>query len=322
MEAFSIIQIPEYIKKKLARSKIGLSIDYKRFNLKSHKILDNLLLNAHRANDCDNSNVAYDGEVSYMRIHSPRWIAHKVVLSIENVWPVPFAYIEVYGVWQGLAWSVAKIDFYGAFFHFIDVIPRRYLHMYRYLQDLSEEKNLVRVTRIDVAMDFLYDFPQNAWDWIVPSENSEREVSAYKHKRKYNSYGYLSKNNSGYGVRMYNKSVEVKKDGKINWYWWEDKIPENWTRIEFEFYPPYSLKNDDELMMDCWKKVVGRGKVELWLQFRPTYQFKVENAYVYFMRYARTHWVSMESLIDEVVAYHIKMEKIQEAMTWQGSEDL
>jgi hypothetical protein len=96
MEALSIINVPDYMKKKYARKKIGCSIDYKRFNIKSRKILDNLLLNAHRANNDTNSNVAYDGEIAYMRINSPRGIAHKIIMTVENVGPVPFAYIEVY----------------------------------------------------------------------------------------------------------------------------------------------------------------------------------------------------------------------------------
>jgi hypothetical protein len=34
------------------------------------------------------------------------------------------------------------------------------------------------------------------------------------------------------------------KSGKDHWY---QELPENWTRIEFEFYPPYSTKKPEEL---------------------------------------------------------------------------
>jgi len=193
MEALSILEIPDYKKKEYAKNKLWLSIDYKRFNLKSRKILDNLLLNAFKANDSDNSNVVYDGQIAFMRVNSPRWVAHKVIMSVENIWPVPFAYIEVYWVGQWLQWSVAKIDFYWAFFHFLDVVPERYLRLYSYLMDLSaNEKHICRVTRVDIAMDFSVDFPQNWGSWIKPCKNSQRDVSCYRHNWLYNSYWYLS----------------------------------------------------------------------------------------------------------------------------------
>lgn len=60
MEAFSLIDIPTYHKKKLKKSLIGSNIDYKRFNIKDRKILDNLTLSSRKANDTDNSDVTYE----------------------------------------------------------------------------------------------------------------------------------------------------------------------------------------------------------------------------------------------------------------------
>lgn len=324
MEALSIIELPEYKKKEYSKNVLWVSIDYKRFNLKSRKVLEGLLLNAHRANNETNSNTVYDGEVAYMRVNSPRGVAHKVVLAIENVGPTPFCYIEVYGQWQWLHWSVAKIDFYGAFFHFIENIPKRYLQLYSYLRDLAIEQPAVcRVTRVDIALDFEADFPQNWWSWIKPCKLSKRDVSAYRHHGKYNSYWYLSNKNSWYGVRMYNKLVDITKpwSNKVNWYGGEEKLPKKWTRIEFEFYPPYSLMDDDELMQLCWDKVVNKWEVQLWLKYRPNFEFKVEKAYLYFDRYAKNHGITIERLIDELIEYHTKIEALNEVLSWQSENN-
>jgi len=315
MKALSILEIPDYKKKDFVKSLLWIQVDYKRFNIKSRKILDSLLMNSIRANDNDNANIAYDKEVAFIRIPCPRWIAHKIVFNVENIWPVPFAYIEVYWLGQWLQWSVAKIDFYGAFFHFFEFIPSRYMNLYDYLMEESKKQHYVRVTRIDIAMDFKMPFPQNFHNWIKPSENSKRDVDIYKHKWKFNSAWYLSNKNSWYWVRWYNKVIDINKQWKHNWYWWEKNIPNHWTRIEFEFYPPYSLKTDDELKKDVWEKLFWSGLINLWLQFRPCFEFKIENAYRYFTRYAEQHWIDFETLIDELISYHMKLEEINKCLT-------
>lgn len=312
----SILEIPDYIKKRYKRHILGVSIDYKRFNIRDRKLMDSLLLSAHKANNETNSNVAYDGEVAFVRVWSPRWVAHKVVMSVENIWPVPFCYVEIYWLGQGLKWSIAKIDFYGAFFHFIDIVPKRYLDLYTYLQDLSiQETQKVKVTRIDVAIDVARAFPQNQGNWIKPCENSKREVQMYKHKGLFNSYWYLSDKNRWYGVRLYNKIVDIEKNWKQNWYWWSEKLPKNWTRIEYEFYDPYTKWNDDDLMRICAEKVLWDGQVSLWLKFRPCFDFKIELAYWYFERYAKSHGISMERLIKDIKDYHEKMIELN----WQNT---
>lgn len=97
MEAFSIVDIPKYQKKKLKKTFIGIGIDYKRFNIKDRKILDTLTLTSRQASDTDNSDVTHEGDVSLVRVNSPRGIAHVALLGIIGGKPISFAYIEVYG---------------------------------------------------------------------------------------------------------------------------------------------------------------------------------------------------------------------------------
>ena len=354
MEAFSILSVPEYIMKKNDKTIIGCNIDYKRFNIRSAKVLDNLFINFIRANNITNSNVAYDGEVAfiraevppvrketmktvkfdpktdthlgvdkirYKRIGSPRGVAHQIVISFENIGPVPIAFIEQYGKGQGLNNAVARIDFYGAFFHFYDWIPHRYQALYLELMYQAElhtseidgkkvnvKGDTVRVTRVDIAFDFAQPFPQNGGKWITPCANSKRDVELFRHRGKFNSYGYLSNKNSWYGVRMYNKLIDIDKLGKWNWYGGISKLPKEWTRVEFEFYPPYSSDySDDELRVMCEKRLLRKGNISLGMKFRPTFDFKIVDAYAYFEKYAKNHGITMDQLIDEIVAYHVTL---------------
>lgn len=57
--------------KKHDRNIIGCNIDYKRFNIRSAKVLDSIFINMIRANNLTNSNVAYDGEVAFIRAEVP-----------------------------------------------------------------------------------------------------------------------------------------------------------------------------------------------------------------------------------------------------------
>jgi len=318
MKALSIIEIPVYQKKKFKKKVLWVSIDYKRFNIKDNDIIENSIFFLHRAPNDTNSNIKYDWNVSYIRCHSPRWVAHQIIVSMENIWPVPIAYAELYRKGQGLKWSLWRVDFYGAFFHFFKDLPDRYIIAYNSLMSKSIISDKVRVTRIDVAIDLQIPFPQNWWNWIRPCKNSNREVVSYRHEWKFNSYWYLADKNSWYWVRMYNKFVNVDKLWKHKWYWWFDKMPEDWTRIEFEFYPPYSVMEEWELMQICKEKIVWNIQVNLWLPFRPNFDFDIENAYNYFLKYAKNHWIEMETLLDELVSHHIYLQKF----FWQDEEIL
>ncbi len=302
MEAFSIIEIPPYIKTKLKRKLLGVNMDYKRFNIRDREIIRGIHQFSRKASDTDNSDIIYDWEVAMQRIHSPRWIAHNILLSMVGWKPIWFAYMEVYWPWQGLRGSVGRIDFKWSFFHFYDQIPERWKQVYNAL--IEQEGKIVRTTRKDVAFDFAYEFPQWGDKWINPAKNSKRSVECYKHNGLFNSYGYLAEKNTNYGIRIYNKIIDIEKNSKEFWYWWTEKLPKNWTRIEFEFYPPYSLKSDEELMKICSMRLLGSDSISLWLPYRPCFDFKLESAYSYFTRYALNHWITIDVLLEELVDYH------------------
>jgi len=325
MEAFSILNIPDYQKKRLKRSYIWSNIDYKRFNIKNRDILFNLSLMS-KANDWDNADVKYEGEVVLKRIQSPRGIAHAILLPIIGGKPISFGFVEVYAKWQGLKGSVGRIDFKWSFFHFYEQIPLKWREIYEKLVLLAKEGIEVRETRKDICFDFTFPFPQNGESWIFPSKNSKREVECYRHEWKWNSFWYLAEKNSAYGVRMYNKIVDIKKNQKEFWYGGEGKIPEKWTRIEFEFYPPYSLMDDETLMKLVASRIMGSyKKITIGLPYRPCLEFQVERAYNYFSRYAKNHGITVEQFIDEIVAWHIHVENLKEYHTlpeniWQEEE--
>lgn len=316
MQAFSIIEIPDYIKKKLNRKILGSSMDYKRFNIKDREILKAIHQFWKKANDTDNADILYDGEVAMQRIHSPRGIAHNILLSIIGGKPIGFAYVEIYWQWQGLRGSVGRVDFKGSFFHFYDQIPERWKNVYKAL--IEQEWKLVRTTRKDVAFDFALDFPQGGDSWIKPAKHSKRSVECYKHNWLFNSFWYLAEKNTNYWIRIYNKIIDIEKNWKEFWYWWKEKMPKLWTRIEFEFYPPYSLKSDEELMKICSERLLGNWIINLWLPFRPCFEFKIESAYSYFKRYAENHWITVAVLLEELVDYHTETEYKKElANRWE-----
>lgn len=87
---------------------------------------------------------------------------------------------------------------------------------------------------------------------------------------------------------MYDKNVQVIKKHKESWYGGDDNMPKNWTRVEFEFYNPYSSMDESALIDMCTQKLLGK-KIYLGMTMRPNYTFNIENAYSYFERYAKNH---------------------------------
>lgn len=312
MEAFSILQIPKYQQNKLCVSTFAVGIDYRRYNIRDRKLWASLIVSNFYASDTDNNNTRYDWDVAYLRIKSPRGKAHQVLLPVIGAKPVPFLYVEEYGIGQWLKWSVARIDFYGAFFQFYDDLPQRYKNLYESIKAMAKNTDKkVWCTRIDIAVDCEYEFPQKWHKWIKPCLNSDRQVAMWKHHWLFNSYAYLSSKNSGYGVRIYNKTVEVLKDQKEFWYWGPDKIKEKWTRIEFEFYNPYSSMSEEELIDMVQERILGK-KVQLGMRSRPTFTFDIEVAYKYFERYAKNHWLTTDQLIEEILQYNLYIEEKRE----------
>ena len=309
MKAFSILDIPEYKRKKLAKTIMGINIDYRRFTFSSQKqfmgYIEKYLPWYFWAVDENNASVSYDQWALISRTRSPRGIAYQVIVTFENIWAVPIIYFEIYKDWLGMKNSVGRFDFYGAFFHFREYIEKRFQNLYTDL-----EKN-VRSTRVDVAFDFASPFPQDAMKWIHPSENSTRNIRAWYTKDLLSSVSYLSEKNSGYWVRIYEKNIDLKHNWKKNWY---GSQPDDWTRIEFEFYPPYSPKKDLEILEICTKKLLLDETPYLNFSYRPNFDFKVENAYRYFCRYAENHGIDIDTFIDEIIAYHIDMENKKDIM--------
>lgn len=112
-------------------------------------------------------------------------------------------------------------------------------------------------------------------------------------------------------MRIYNKLIDIGKNEKEFWYGGKSKLPENWTRIEFEFYPPYSLKSEKEMMENCFERVCGVKGIVLGIPYRPVFEFSIERAYSYFERYAKNHGISMDELIDSIVDHHMQVNEMK-----------
>lgn len=320
MDKFSILSIPAYMQKKYLKNLLGVQYDYMRFNIKNRKLFWQIIPRFEFSLDLDNSNVAYIWDVCCERVYSSRGVAYKFAQAINYPWehstakPVPFMFVEIYDQWQSLRGSIGRVDFYGAYFHFEDWIQEDFRKCFTELQALANKHDNidVRRTRCDIAVDIAYEFPQNHGKWIVPSGNSRRSVSCYKTEWLWNSYGYLSKKNTGYGVRMYNKKVDITAKKKEGWYWNLDDS-RDWTRIEFEFYPPYSSDLDEQNLFDAVKECVLWTKevYNLGLKYRKSEGISIESAYRYFEGYAERHMVSMDYLIDEILNFHLQKSENQ-----------
>lgn len=89
-------------------------------------------------------------------------------------------FVEVYDPGQSLRGSIGRVDFYGAYFHFEEHIDAKFRECYSELLELSEnQKNRVRRTRLDIAVDVGCEFPQNGGKWITPSANAKRGKKCY-----------------------------------------------------------------------------------------------------------------------------------------------
>ena len=303
MKAFSLLDIPNYQLEKMKRKYIWCSIDYRRFSFNSlQKMNDYLLkyLSWHTgASNASNWSVSYNSTGCLIsRQKSPRWDSYQLIVWIEGVWPVPIIYFEIYRPDLAMWDSVGRFDFYGAFFHFRDQFDVIFSDMYDSM--IAE----IRSTRVDVAFDFNLPVIPSMIKWIKPSRNSKRHVRQF-HDWKDNGMSglsYLTNKNSWYGVRFYDKSLDCRNNGKKSWYW---PMSENdWTRIEFELYPPYSQRNDKEIIAMCsaW---IGWMDVSLWLHYRPSPWYLVPNAYAYFARYCKSMGITIDMLLDDLTSYHI-----------------
>lgn len=302
MKAFSLFQIPKKDIHIYNKNIVSSSVDYKRFSFSDKSLFSKILQKYFfwfSFLDSDNSNTKYFDYWTLSRVPSPRWKAF--IFFINLVWfpPIPIIYIEEYSNW--FKNSVGRVDFYGAFFHFYNTIKDLPIcSFFLELEELSLD-NTIRCTRTDIAFDFSIPFPHDWVDYILPSDNSQRSVYAYYYKNKLNSVSYLTKKNSWYGVRMYNKNLDITQKWKDFWY---DIKYDNLTRIEFEFYPPYSHEfSSHQLKSFISKKLLWTDIISLWLKYIPQKPFQIENAYNHFARYAKNHWVTIDYLIDELHKY-------------------
>lgn len=102
MQPFSIFTVPLYMQKKIAQNAMGVSIDYKRFNIKSWDIYKDLFFQKYMPENDSNSNVKYNGKTAHVRVNSPRGKAQKAIVTFEEVGAVPIIFVEEYSQGQGL----------------------------------------------------------------------------------------------------------------------------------------------------------------------------------------------------------------------------
>lgn len=303
MRGFSIFNLSDEDRQYFHHTLKNIGIDYQRFSFSDNDTMGRIL-NSYFPNtgiiDSDNSNTLYVHSGALTRVPSPRGFAYIYTLAFEGVGPVPVCFFEIYK--NSFGGSVGRVDLYGSFFHFESFLPMELQHL---KADLYEQwdKWYIRCTRQDVALDFEMSFPQNICDIITPSRHAKRWVSTYNNNWVLNSASYLTRKNSWYWVRVYNKILDIQQKGKDLWY---DKLPENLTRVEFEFYPPYSQINNSveiqELVLD---RLFGNKNLPIGFSFRPQLWFVIENAYAYFCRYAKSKWVGVDYLIEEITKYHL-----------------
>lgn len=302
MKAFSFLDIPDYQIEKMKRKFIGVSIDYRRFSFSSLQMMDKYLmkyLSWHKAaSNASNGSVSYNWD-GYLisRQRSPRWDSYQLIVWIEWVWPVPIIYFEIYKPDLAMGDSVGRFDFYGAFFHFRDQFDTLLSDMY---ESMSIE---VKSTRCDVAFDFEMPIIPSMVKWIKPSRNSKRHITPYINSEWNISWlSYLTTKNSGYWVRFYDKRLDTASKGKKSWYW--HMSDREWSRIEFELYPPYSIDSDSGLINLCsaW---LGGMDISMGLHYRPCPWYLIPNAYTYFQRYCKNQWIPFETMLDDLTAYHI-----------------
>lgn len=306
MKWFSLLQIPENNLSIFQQNFLSSSVDYQRFSFSHLREFEDLLWNYfpwYDLVDTNNSNSIFFTSAVLSRVPSPRGRAFQYIITIEWIWPVPLLFIEMYSNW--LKNSYGRIDFYGSFFHFFRFLPDRIQFLYNRLNDsYIDPSSSISCTRVDIALDFSCSFPKDVQKWIKPSKNSLRTAKCYNWiDDKFNSISYLTKKNSGYGVRMYNKTIDIQQKWKSLWY--GSALPPDLTRLEFEFYPPYSSHTTEHLINLCSSRVFGSVVTPIWFPYYPDLWFNVENAYTYFIRYAKSKWLSISTLLEEINNFHL-----------------
>lgn len=309
MQTLSLLTIPEYNQTRFRHKCFGVSIDWKRFNIRSQSILEKIWWLSRRASNDTNNSTFFLDWLTFQRIRSPNWVAHNISFAFEGTDGVPVSipvvHVEVYRKWQWLKWSVARVDFYWAYFHFCHVVPEILRWMYSTLSTIAENSggDEVNVTRLDICVDIACKFPQQGYKLITPSKNTKRKVKSFMDPatNRWEGFSFDAQKNTNYGVRIYDKVVDIYAQWKD---WWYENHPQNWTRIEFEFYSPYSNMNEDVIFENVTKRVLWEWRSGFEMKYRPTTWFKPITAYYWFRAYAKRHKIEIPDLLAAITEQH------------------
>lgn len=257
--------------------------------------------------DGDNSNEAYFEEywMTVTKNKTPRGFFYN--FSIVFAWKsVNIFTIEEFNA-KGLTNECWRLIFRGAFYYFQNEIPDFVLEAYSKLKNewkltINSDNQIIKRTRVDVAFDFDFETFDYA-KFVKKSVNSKTAIKAYNPNDNwlYTGIQYLPvKSNKWYWFRIYDKKRDTIDKWKQFWYWDSLNDYQNWNRIEYEIYPPYSNQcTDEELFAGISNVLLWTEKVEKKIIWKPKSQYNVENSLKNFQKYASNHWVGVwQALID------------------------
>lgn len=268
--------------------------------------------------DTDNSNTHYvPGEdITITKSKTPRWYFYNFFITF--LWKsINIFTIEEYNSANKFNNEAWRFIFRWAFYYFGDHIPGYIIDTYNLIKTRWEnnrlKSNIVKRTRVDIAFDI--DCPVfNYAKYTNISKTSKTAVKAYNPNDEwlYASFSYNpTKSNKWYGFRIYDKKKDTQDKNKAFWYWDALNDFENWQRIEYEVYPPYSHQCTDEELFSWFSSVLfWTDKVDKKIIWAPKSQYLAENSFKNAEKYAKNHWVSMGQLITDLNQEYFASDKI------------
>lgn len=261
--------------------------------------------------DTDNSNTYYVPweEVTVSKSKTPRWYFYNFYITFAGK-VVNIFTIEEFTKNNTFHNEIWRFIFRWAFYYFWEYIPAYIIDIYSQIKnqwESNKDKNsIIKRTRVDVAFDFDCEVFNYA-KYTNISSVSKTAVRAYDPNKDwlFSSFSYLPvKSNKWYGFRIYDKIKDTKDKNKYFWYWDTLNGLENWQRIEYEIYSPYSHQCTDEELFAWFSSVLlGTDKIEKKIVWKPKSQYNSENLLKNFIRYSKNHWVwvwkAMVDLTDE-----------------------
>lgn len=297
---FNFLQFWEKSKKIFSQNHITTSIDYHRFSIKNYELLWNLLGRFLKANiDDDNSNsyTSMNWEYTIEKRRTNLWYAYVYLYKIDWIGTYSLFSIEEFNYQtMRLTWSSWRIEFTGVYFHFEYDLPIDVQNLYFDLYENSLiEYSWVVSTRVDVAVDCAVEVPfmmafvkkhknskkaLRCYNWVF-DESTERMIKKeqdwYKHWN-FQSYAYLPTKWKGYGIRVYNKHLDIAEKWKISWYAWSD-LPENWTRFEFVFMGNYCQQANIQKLIHQSHWALFWKPVSWDFKYKPKAEYSLELTY-------------------------------------------